>query len=87
MDKRKDKAERIMECFMCKGKTEKQLVNYIVDMGKTVIIIKEVPANVCTQCGERYFDDEVMEKLEKIIDNVKKIAVEISVVRYNEIVA
>ena len=43
--------------------------------------------NVCSQCGERYFDDEVMEKLEKIIDDVKKISVEISVVRYDEVVA
>lgn len=76
-----------MKCFMCRGKTEKKLVNYIVDMDTTIIIIKDVPANVCTQCGERYFDDEVMKKLEKIIDNIKKISVEISVVKYSEIVA
>lgn len=76
-----------MKCFMCKGETEKKLVNYIVDMDKTIVIIKDVPANVCKQCGERYFDDEVMEKLEKVIENIKKVSVEISVVRYDEIVA
>lgn len=76
-----------MKCFMCKGETEKKLVNYIVDMDKTIVIIKDVPANVCTQCGERYFDDEVMEKLEIVIENIKRVSAEISVVRYDEIVA
>jgi len=25
---------KIMECFMCKGKTEKKLVNYFLDLRK-----------------------------------------------------
>ncbi|MBR1654646.1 MAG: type II toxin-antitoxin system MqsA family antitoxin [Clostridia bacterium] len=73
-----------MKCFMCKGETEKKLVNYLVDIDNTIIIIKEVPANVCKQCGERYFDNDVMRNLEKIIDEVKKVSIEISIVNYNE---
>lgn len=73
-----------MKCFMCKGETEKKLVNYLVDIDNTIIIIKEVPANVCKQCGERYFDNDVMKNLEKIIDEVKKVSIEISIVNYNE---
>ena len=73
-----------MKCFMCKGETEKKLVNYLVDIDNTIIIIKEVPANVCKQCGERYFDNDVMKNLEKIIDEVKKVSIEMSIVNYNE---
>lgn len=73
-----------MKCFMCKGETEKKLVNYLVDIDNTIIIIKEVPANVCKQCGERYFDNDVMKNIEKIIDEVKKVSIEISIVNYNE---
>ena len=73
-----------MKCFMCKGETEKKLVNYLVDIDNTIIIIKEVPANVCKQCGERYFDNDVMKNLEKIIDEVKRVSIEISIVNYNE---
>lgn len=76
-----------MKCFMCNGDTESKLVNYIVDLDTKIIIIKNVPANVCKECGERFFNDEVMEKLENIINNVKQIAEEISVIRYDEIVA
>ena len=47
-----------MDCFMCKGDLEEKKVNYIVDLEKTIIIIKGVPAKVCKQCGEQYFDDK-----------------------------
>jgi len=76
-----------MECFMCKGKTEKKIVNYFLDLRNTMIIVKGVPADVCTQCGERYFDDEVMENLEKIINGLKQLSTEMSIVNYNEKVA
>ena len=76
-----------MECFMCKGKSEKKLVNYFLDLQHMMIIIKDVPAEVCTQCGERYFDNEVMENLEKIVKNLKQMATEISIVNYKEKVA
>lgn len=76
-----------MECIVCKGLTEKKTVNYILDLDNTIIIIKDVPANVCIQCGERYFDDDVMENLEKIITNLRTVSTEMSVVSYKEKVA
>lgn len=72
-----------MNCFMCKGNLEKKKVNYIVDLEDT-IIIKGVPAKVCTQCGEQYFDDETAENIEKIVNQLKQLATEITVVNYNE---
>ena len=47
-----------MNCFMCKGNLEEKKVNYVVDLEDTIIIIKGVPAKVCTGCGAQYFDDE-----------------------------
>lgn len=54
-----------MNCFMCKGNLEEKKINYVVDLEDT-IIIKGVPAKVCTQCGEQYFDDETAENIEKL---------------------
>lgn len=71
-----------MKCFMCKGTTEKKLVNYFLDLNNTIIIIKDVPANVCKICGERYFDDDVMKNLEKMVDELKKVSTEMSIVTY-----
>lgn len=76
-----------MECFMCKGKMKEKRVNYIVDLENTIIIIKDVPAKVCTQCGEQYFDDETSENIEKIVNQLKELALEVTIVNYKEKVA
>lgn len=77
-----------MNCFMCKGNIEKKKVNYVVDLEDTIIIIiKGVPAKVCTQCGEQYFDDEIAENIEKIVNQLKQLATEVTIVNYKEKVA
>jgi len=76
-----------MKCFMCKGELIEKRVKYMVDLEGTVIIIKDVPAKVCVQCGEQYFDDETSKNIEKIVNKLKKIAVEVTVVNYQEEVA
>ena len=77
-----------MNCFMCTGNLEKKKVNYVVDLENTIIIIiKGVPARVCTQCGEQYFDDERSENIEKIVNKLKQLSTEVTIVNYEEKVA
>ena len=59
----------------------------IIDLGEGIIIIKNVPANVCAQCGEYYVDTQVALKLENIVDEVKKNKAEVLILNYNEMVA
>lgn len=76
-----------MGCFMCKGDLEEKKVNYIVDLDETIIIIKGVPAKVCKQCGEQYFDDSTSENIEMIVNQLKQLPMEVSIVNYTEKVA
>jgi len=76
-----------MNCFVCKGELKEKKVNYFVDLENTIIIIKEVPAKVCTQCGEKYFDDKTSENIEKIVNQFKEISTEVTIVNYKEGVA
>ena len=77
-----------MKCFFCKGELEKTTTKYIVDLGDCVVIVKNVPAMVCRQCGEKSFDDETMERLEIIVASVKNSLVrEVAIVEYNDRVA
>jgi len=76
-----------MNCFMCKGDLEFKKVNYVVDLGNTIIIIKGTPAKVCRQCGEQYFDDEIAENIEKIVNKLKQLATEVTIINYEEKVA
>lgn len=54
------------ECYFCKGKTEKKRVIVDYRWGDKLVVIKNVPAEVCTQCGERYFDAKVSRRMEAI---------------------
>ncbi len=82
-----NKEEKIMDCFMCKGTLEEKKVNYIVDLEETIIIIKGVPAKVCKQCGEQYFDDKTSENIETLVNQLKQLPMEVSIVNYTENVA
>lgn len=76
-----------MECFKCRGNLTEKKVNYVVNLEKTIIIIKGVPAKVCNQCGEQYFDDETTENIEKIVNQLKELETEVTIVNYKEKVA
>ena len=75
-------------CFYCKCKTTKPSVTtHVVTFDNCVIIIKNVPCEECVQCGEKYYSDEVMEKIEDIISHAKQTASEVVVTDYNKKVA
>lgn len=75
-------------CFYCAGKEMlRKRTNYTVSLGNIVIVVKNVPCEECTQCGEKYFSDAVMEQLEEIIANAKKAAAEIYVTDFTKKIA
>ena len=76
-----------MNCFKCKEILEEKKVNYVVDLDNTIIIIKGVPAKVCDKCGEKYFDDETTENIEKIVSKLKNLSIEVTVINYEEKIA
>lgn len=70
-------------CIFCKNKDyTKSTTTHVVNYQKCIIIIKNVPCLECEQCGEKFYTDEVSEKIEKIVNSVKKLMQEISVIDY-----
>lgn len=76
-----------MNCFKCEGEVIEKKVNYMVDLENTIIIIKGVPAKVCMQCGEQYFDDETSRNIETIVNKLKDLSTEVTIINYKENVA
>ncbi len=71
-------------CFMCKGNLEEKLTTYMVDLENCILIVKNVPSWVCSQCGEVSYSDDVAQELEKIVASMKNSITEIAVVNYNK---
>jgi len=72
---------------MCKGEMQNKISNYILDLDGCIIIIKNVPSLVCNQCGEVFYTNEVMKRVEEIVDISKNAITEIAIVNYNDRVA
>ena len=47
-----------MTCFYCKGNIESSTTTYMTDYQGCYIIIKNVPCEKCSQCGEEYSDGD-----------------------------
>jgi hypothetical protein len=56
----------------------------MVDLKDCIVIVRNVPCEECTECGEKYFTDDVMEKLETIVKKAREIASEVFVTDYSK---
>ena len=62
-----------MKCLYCKGSLEEKKTNYIADLGDSIIVIRNVPTQVCSQCGERSYSYHVSVRLQEIVEQVRKL--------------
>ena len=70
-------------CIYCKNDSYKEsTTTHVVNYKNCIIVIKNVPCFECEQCGEKYYPDEVAEKLESIVEAAKQLMQEIAVVDY-----
>ncbi len=56
-----------MRCLLCNGEMEKATVAYTVDRKGYHLFIEKLPAYVCSQCGERYFEEKEVEAIQNMI--------------------
>jgi YgiT-type zinc finger domain-containing protein len=72
-----------MRCIVCKhGQTEPGRVTISVERGGAVVVIRDVPADVCATCGEEYLSAPVMKELETTVDQAQGAGVEVAVRHY-----
>lgn len=59
-------------CPLCNGKKELSTVTFTVDLGISLIVIRNTPATVCSLCGEEWIADDVAENLEAVVAEAKE---------------
>lgn len=55
------------KCYFCKGKTRIKDIDVDFRWGDKLFVVKNVPVEVCNQCGERYYSAEVSKKLDNLV--------------------
>ena len=59
-----------MECLYCKGELVREMVSYSVNRKGYHLIIDDVPAWVCKQCGEPLFDEETVDAIQEMLREI-----------------
>lgn len=52
-----------MKCVFCGGKVEKGLVTFCYEEDDKHLFVENVPAEICTKCGEKTYSPEVTDEL------------------------
>ena len=56
-----------MKCDLCGGTVNEEKVSYTLFYEGHWIIVENVPAKVCNQCGEKLFDPDTVDRLQATI--------------------
>ena len=62
----------VSRCAMCGGTKQPGRTTYTVDLGSGVVVVRNVPAMVCAQCGEEWIDSETARQLEQITEEARE---------------
>lgn len=69
-----------MKCVICKqGDTRPGTVTVTLERGRTTLVFKNVPAQVCENCGEAYVDEATTDQLLVAAEAAVKAGVEVEV--------
>jgi YgiT-type zinc finger domain-containing protein len=72
-----------MTCSICKsGQTRQETTTVTLQRGQATLIIKEVPADVCANCGEYYLSESVSAEVLARAELAVQHGAEVEILRY-----
>jgi YgiT-type zinc finger domain-containing protein len=75
--------ENVMDCVICKnGTTRPGHVTVTVQRGNTTVILKNVPAELCENCGEYYLSSDITAQVLLRAEQAVLSGAEIEVLRF-----
>lgn len=72
-----------MKCVVCKyGTTRPGTMTALFERDDITIVIKEVPAEVCDNCGEEYLSEEISSQILNEAREAEKAGIQVDVRKY-----
>ncbi len=71
-------------CPLCGGHKKQGTTTFTVDMGNTLVVVRNVPATICSLCGNAWLSDEVAGDIEIIVEEAKKNHIQLEVTQYRK---
>ena len=72
-----------MKCVICKtGETKAGTATFTVDRDGHTFVLRDVPALVCQQCSEPYFDADVTKQVLTQVEQASRSGVDVAVLTF-----
>jgi YgiT-type zinc finger domain-containing protein len=59
-------------CPLCGGNKTPGTTTFTVDLKDTLVVVRNVPATLCSLCGNEWLADDVAASLESIVEDAKR---------------
>ena len=59
-------------CPLCGGIKKAGKTAFTAELGFGVVVVRDVPATVCSQCGADWIEDKTASKLEEIVNDARQ---------------
>ena len=56
-------------CPFCRAPVEERLVEHVHRWGGELRVLRNVPAEVCVQCGETFFGPDALEAMDAVVSD------------------
>ena len=74
-------------CLVCGGRLKSRTTSFRRTTAKKMYFVDNVPAWVCTQCGEKYYAAETLEEVDRIVETTKPVKmIEVPLYRFPQTV-
>lgn len=70
-------------CALCGGSLYEGTATLPFVRGERVITIRDVPAEVCAECGEPYMSGAVADSVQELVNKLEALDSEVSVARFH----
>ena len=54
-------------CPICRGEKKPGFTTFTAELGFGVVVVRKVPAAVCSQCGADWISDKIAAKIEVLV--------------------
>jgi YgiT-type zinc finger domain-containing protein len=77
--------ERNSHCPLCGGRLERGQATVPFLLSNAVILIKDVPAEICSSCHEPYTTGEVTDRIISLLNPPRVLQAEVLILSYTEL--
>lgn len=74
-----------MKCMKCGRDAYASTTAEAIEMSFGLVVIRNIPCYKCDECDEIYYTGDVAMKIEKIVETIKTLMQEVTIVDYEKV--